>query len=178
MDAKRFIPQSRPRVFLVAVDERVDCSGFLSDAPAHTWVPEALIDAHSRLPHEMKPFWRWWRLPAPKPANRSIADIIEDEPNLVGWHTSEQTHALLDMMSETNRGKITKALRLGKRQVGFLHERIRKDVQRAEVRFDGPRLTATGPAIPGLAASGGSNEQRVESGRSPARTDGLPACRM
>jgi DNA (cytosine-5)-methyltransferase 1 len=25
MDAKRFIPQSRPSVFLVAVDERVDC---------------------------------------------------------------------------------------------------------------------------------------------------------
>jgi len=37
MDARRFIPQSRPRVFLVAVDDRIDCSAVLVDQPAWTW---------------------------------------------------------------------------------------------------------------------------------------------
>jgi DNA (cytosine-5)-methyltransferase 1 len=137
MDAKRFIPQSRPRVFLIAVDDRIDCSSLVIDEPPSAWAPNALIDAHNRLPDDMKALWRWWRLPGPKPANRTIADIIEDRPTLVEWHTPEQTQALLDMMSDTNREKIEKAVRLAKRQVGFLYKRIRNDVQRAEVRFDG-----------------------------------------
>jgi DNA (cytosine-5)-methyltransferase 1 len=137
IDARRFVPQSRPRVFLVAVDDRVDCSSLEVDHSASPWVPKALVGAHDRLPDDMKALWRWWKLPVPKPTQHSLSEIIEDEPTLVEWHTPRQTQALLDMMSDTNREKIDKALRLGKRQVGFLYKRIRNNVQRAEVRFDG-----------------------------------------
>jgi DNA (cytosine-5)-methyltransferase 1 len=154
MDARRFVPQSRPRVFLVAVDDRIDCSALVIDEPASTWASNALIDAHKKLPDDMKALWRWWRLPVPKPAKRTIAEIIEDLPTLVEWHTPEQTQTLLDMMSETNRDKIDKAVRLGKRQVGFLYKRIRNDVQRAEVRFDGVSGCLRTP-------QGGSSRQTV-----------------
>jgi DNA (cytosine-5)-methyltransferase 1 len=109
----------------------------------------------------MKALWRWWRLPAPKPGRHSLSEIIEDVPTLVEWHTSDQTQALLDMMSETNREKIDEALRLGNRHVGFLYKRIRNDVQRAEVRFDGIAGCLRTP-------QGGSSRQTVvivENGR-------------
>lgn len=137
IDARRFVPQSRPRVFLVAVDGSVDCSPVATDQPLSMWAPTALMEAHKRLPPDMRARWRWWRLPAPKLGRRSIADVIEDTPTLVEWHKPGQTQALIEMMTDTNRRKIEKALQLRKRQVGFLYKRIREGVQRAEVRFDG-----------------------------------------
>lgn len=154
IDARHFVPQSRPRVFLVAVDDSVDCSSLIVDRSSSPWAPRALVAAHDQLSSDMKARWRWWRLPVPKPTNHSIKHIIESKPTLVEWHTPEQTQALLDMMSRTNREKVDKALRLGKRQVGFLYKRIRNNAQRAEVRFDGVSGCLRTP-------QGGSSRQTV-----------------
>lgn len=179
MDARRFVPQSRPRVFLVAVDDRIDCSALAMDEPASTWAPNALIDAHKRLPDDMKARWRWWRLPVPEPTKRTITEILQDDPTPVEWHTPEQTEAILNMMSDANRAKIDKAVRFGARQVGFLYKRIRNDVQRAEVRFDGisgclrtPRGGSSRQTV--VVVENGKVRTRLLSPREAARFMGVP----
>jgi DNA (cytosine-5)-methyltransferase 1 len=137
VDARRFVPQSRPRVFLVAVDDSIDCSSLAAEQPVSAWTPAALRAAHRRLPARLMSRWRWWRLPAPGVQYRTFADLLETAPAAVEWHSATQTEALLALMSRTNRAKIAAALRADTRQVGLLYKRMRPDGQRAEVRFDG-----------------------------------------
>ena len=74
-------------------------------------------------------------------AQRFFAELIEDDPADVEWHTPAKTRALLDMMSDVNRAKVDAAKKSKRRQVGAIYKRTRFDengvkVQRAEVRFD------------------------------------------
>ena len=64
VDACRFLPQSRPRVFVIAVDARVDCSEFLTDGDS-PWFTKAVKKAHAVIPESRKGLWRWWDLPEP-----------------------------------------------------------------------------------------------------------------
>jgi DNA (cytosine-5)-methyltransferase 1 len=137
IDAKRFVPQSRPRVFVVCVDSRVDCSQFVSENPNPAWTPRSLQEARALLTGELDRRWRWWNLPEPSGQSLSISQIIERNPWGVTWQTAKETDRLLDLMSKTNRAKVEAAAASGRRQVGFLYKRMRNGVQRAEVRFDG-----------------------------------------
>jgi DNA (cytosine-5)-methyltransferase 1 len=62
MDARRFVPQSRPRVFFVCVDSRVDCSRFCSKEPITAWTSDSLRSAHALLNNGVEQLWRWWNL--------------------------------------------------------------------------------------------------------------------
>jgi len=137
MDARRFLPQSRPRVFVVCVDSRVDCSAFTSPEPAPEWTPEALRSARARLNDGVEQLWRWWRLPAPKTAKKSLSRIIQRNPTGVEWHTPQETSYLLSLMNEKNFGKVEEAKQRAGLQVGLVYKRMREGVQRAEIRFDG-----------------------------------------
>src|SRR5262245_11262927 len=137
IDAKHFVRQSRPRVFVICVDSRVDCSRFTSPTPVPTWTPQALKAAHDSLNGGLRDLWRWWNLPVPVAKRPSLNGIIEMTPTGVQWHTDEETDYLLSLMSDTNRAKVESAARTGERQVGFLYRRMRNGNQRAEVRFDG-----------------------------------------
>jgi len=137
MDARRFLPQSRPRVFVVAVDAGWNVSDFEDSKPVEAWTPDNLVNARDRLPDNLKRLWRWWSLAVPKGRVKTLEKIIEEAPTLVEWHTTAETKALLDMMDERNREKVKKAVRSGGEHIGFLYKRIRNEVQRAEVRFDG-----------------------------------------
>ena len=175
IDARHFVPQSRPRVFLIAVDGSIDCSAFTLDQPIPAWTPGALMEAHNRLPNDMRSSWRWWRLPAPEPLRRSIAEVIEDQP----CHSPQQTQALLGMMSNINREKIDRAVQFPTRQVGFLYKRIREGAQRAEVRFDGlsgclrtPRGGSSRQTV--VIVENGRIRTRLLSPREAARLMGVP----
>jgi len=143
MDAARFVPQSRPRLFIVAVREgRVLPATLMRTRPDAAWHPANLIDAYRKLPPRLKKVWQWWNLPAPPPRKAAFADIIvEDEPLGVEWHSLAQTRRLLSMMSPINRKKVAQARMTGKRMVGGVYRRTRVDeegnrAQRAEIRFD------------------------------------------
>ena len=138
VDARLFVPQSRPRVFVVAVDSEVDCSPFLNegDPKEKLWFTKAVRSAYSRLPNAIKGSWRWWRLPKPPLTNQNVEAIIEKDPTGVEWHTRHETERLLNMMTPRNLHKIDNAVLRGP-SVGFLYKRVRSGVQRAEVRFDG-----------------------------------------
>jgi DNA (cytosine-5)-methyltransferase 1 len=142
MDAVRFVPQSRPRLFIVAVREPGAIPEDLVQAEASPlWHPANLIGAYEKLPQRLKRAWVWWQLPLPPPRQTIFADIIEDEPQGVRWHTSAETQRLLSMMSALNQRKVVQAAKMRKRMVGCVYRRTRLDLdgnrtQRAEIRFD------------------------------------------
>jgi DNA (cytosine-5)-methyltransferase 1 len=137
IDAALFVPQSRERVFIVSVDADAHVPAeLIADVPTTPFHPPTLVAACNRRRNPI-----WWRLPVPPKRNSTFADIFEDEPDGVRWHTEAETERLIGMMSLTNIAKVEAAKRAGKRMVGGLYRRIRPDadgkkVQRAEVRFD------------------------------------------
>ncbi len=143
IDAERFVPQSRQRVFFIAVDEECQLPENVSSKFAtDEWHTSSLVSAFSQLPENIKKKWVWWN-PA-KPAKRDIelSDLIDDSPVGVTWDSPEETHKLLGMMTPLNFQKVKRAQASGIRTVGCLYKRTRagKDGvkhQRAEVRFDG-----------------------------------------
>jgi DNA (cytosine-5)-methyltransferase 1 len=142
MDAVHFVPQSRPRLFIVCVrDARRISDRLVAAQPDAVWQPAHLTKAYEKLTARSKKSWVWWRLPAPPRRKAVFSDVIEDEPQGVSWHTAEETRYLLSLMSPINRKKVEQAKKMGVRMVGGIYKRTRVDeegerVQRAEVRFD------------------------------------------
>ncbi|MCA3450087.1 MAG: DNA cytosine methyltransferase [Rhodobacter sp.] len=185
IDAAHFVPQSRPRVFFMAVDALVPVPvGLMRGSPSSLWHPAALIRAQDTLTGHAKEGWLWWNLPNPPARNANLADLIEASPTDVRWHSPDETGRLLSMMSDVNRLKVRNAQRVGGRVVGAVYRRTRPDgngvkCQRAEVRFDGMAGCLRTPG-------GGSSRQtivviengcirsRLLSSRELARLMGLP----
>ena len=142
MDAVRFVPQSRPRLFIVAVREDLVIPDTVTrDGPDDQWYSRSLIGAYERLPNPLRKNWLWWSLQQPPARNTVLADLIEEEPVGVQWHTRKETRHLLSLMSDVHYKKVTAAKRAGRRMVGAVYRRMRPDgaggrTQRAEVRFD------------------------------------------
>jgi len=185
LDASSFVPQSRPRLFIVAVhnDVPIDPS-LIAPAPTEPFHPKALITAFEKLSDTTKQNWVWWGLPNPVVKNETLADLIEETPSSTNWHSQEETQKLLAQMSDLNRKKVEAAKKVGTRKVGAIYKRTRissegRKVQRAEVRFDNLAGCLRTPA-------GGSSRQlimvvedrkirsRLLSSRETARLMGLP----
>lgn len=160
IDARLFVPQSRQRVFWIAVSKRSPASAhFAKGKPNSVWHPPALVKAHSNLSASAKRQWVWWNVAAPPQRNTRFIDLIEDKPTGVKWHTAAETKYLLGLMSEANLAKVEAAKASGKRMVGGLYRRTRPDEngkkrQRAEVRFDDVSGCLRTPA-------GGSSRQTI-----------------
>lgn len=185
MDAVRFLPQSRPRLFLVCVREGIGIpERLVANEPDPAWHPSHLTTAYEKLSPHSKTAWLWWRLPAPPPRTATFSDLIEDDPKGVAWHTSEETCYLLSLMSAINLKKVEQAKKMGTRVVGGIYKRTRKDekgrrVQRAEVRFDdiaGCLRTPVGGSSRQsiMIVEGKSVRSRLLSPREAARLMGLP----
>ncbi|WP_457438896.1 DNA cytosine methyltransferase [Pseudomonas sp. TE3786] len=142
IDARHFVPQSRPRVFIVGVRPEVELPATLiSPVPVQPWHPERMLKAYAALPEQAQQAWLWWNLPVPKERVTTFIDLVEESPEGVKWDSAEKTKQLLAMMSPTNLEKVHAAQKTGRRMVGGLYKRTRLDeqgnkVQRAEVRFD------------------------------------------
>lgn len=142
VDAVHFLPQSRPRFFMVGI--RGDLTipeGHTADGPCALWHPPALVEGCNLLSRTAASRWRWWNLPTPPARNTNLASLIEDKPTGVKWHTKAETKYLLDMMTDHNRKKVDAAKQCKGRVVGTIYRRTRADAngvkrQRAEVRFD------------------------------------------
>ena len=184
INAAHFVPQSRPRVFFIAVHEGQVIPGRLvADEPQQDWHPAALIEAHNRIADEAKRKWVWWSIPQPARQSKTFADLIEDVPTGIEWHTAEQTKYLLDLMSPANRRKVAQAMKCGRRTIGAVYRRSRPDEngisrQRAEVRFDdiaGCLRTPMGGSSRQtiLVVEGKSVRSRLLSPREAARLMGL-----
>jgi DNA (cytosine-5)-methyltransferase 1 len=185
IDAAQFLPQSRPRLFIIAVHATVAIPPrLIAESKDLHWHPAALVKAYDKLSPAARKSWLWWRLPKPPLRNTTFADLVEDAPKGVAWHTPDTTRRLLSMMSETNRAKVAAAKKAGRRIIGGLYKRTRFDaagekVQRAEVRFDDLagclRTPAGGSSRQSILVVEGSKvKSRLLSPREAARLMGLP----
>jgi DNA (cytosine-5)-methyltransferase 1 len=185
IDAALFVPQSRPRLFIIGVRKDLAIPAALTqEAPSSLWHSRGLRTAHENTPLRGRRNWVWWSLPDPAARNESFAELIEDDPADVEWHTPAKTRALLDMMSDVNRAKVDAAKKSKRRQVGAIYKRTRFDescvkVQRAEVRFDDVAGCLRTPAGGSsrqliLVVEGQKVRSRLISGRETARLMGLP----
>lgn len=185
IDAVEFVPQSRPRLFIIAIADGYSVPNELTQLKqGGKWHTSALVEAYERLPSNLKERWLWWRIPAPPKRNMVFADLVEETPNGVEWHSVAQTQRLLDMMSPANSAKVDGAKRTGRRMVGTIYKRTRRDkngqkVQRAEIRFDDIagclRTPAGGSSRQSIMiVDGDSVKSRLLSPREAARLMGLP----
>ena len=185
IDAVRFVPQSRPRLFVIgATANASSLKPFVSAAPSEPWHPRPLRIARERLPGELDNCWVWWNLPIPTNPVRSLASIIQNEPTGVAWHSPSETRYLLSLMSPLHRRKVEAAKSTGVRIVGTVYKRTRpvedgERNQRAEVRFDniaGCLRTPVGGSSRQtvIVVEGGSVRSRLLAPREVADLMGVP----
>jgi DNA (cytosine-5)-methyltransferase 1 len=79
MDAKRFLPQSRARVFVVGVDAALSIDQFTTAVPNAVWSPPSLVRAATSLPESLAELWRWWHLPIP-PSSPCLKGLFSTDP--------------------------------------------------------------------------------------------------
>ena len=184
VDAARFLPQSRPRLFIIAIDRPTTppqaLTGNGPDPRIHT---PRLLAAHRKLPADLAADWLWWRLPEPPARRPRLIDVLETDPEDVDWHPAEKTGAILAKMNALHRAKVQAAQHAGRPVAGAVYQRTRPDgnsrkVQRCEVRFDGVagclRTPAGGSSLQiVLAVDGPEVRTRRISSREAARLMGL-----
>jgi DNA (cytosine-5)-methyltransferase 1 len=142
INAALFVPQSRPRLFVIGVRDDVDVDeALLSPGPIAPFHTAALQRAFDGVEAKALKRMVWWNVPSPPHRNVTFADLIEEHPDSVEWHTTAERDQILKMMSPVNKAKVEAAKRAGRRMVGGIYKRTRHDergakVQRAEVRFD------------------------------------------
>jgi DNA (cytosine-5)-methyltransferase 1 len=185
VDAALFVPQSRPRLFVIGVHPDVELpKGLTSEDPSTLWHTRALKTAYEKLAPKTKQAWIWWNLPAPIARSVNLLDVIEENPTSASWFSAEETRQLLAMMSPINRAKVSEAKRAGRKMVGGVYKRTRpneegRKVQRAEIRFDDVSGCLRTPAGGSsrqviVVVDGQSVKARLISSRETARLMGLP----
>ena len=184
INAVLFIPQSRPRLFIVAVHKDVALpKTLLNDHPNDEFHPGTLVNTFNKLPRLLQDNWVWWQLATPPKRKIGFSDVMEEHPSDVSWHSTAETQKLLGMMSRINLNKVHLAMQDGRRVVGTVYKRMRRDeagrsVQKAEVRFDniaGCLRTPTGGSSRQIIIIVEGNElrSRLISSRETARLMGL-----
>ncbi len=183
IDARHFVPQSRPRLFVIALRKDIPSEGLTLAAPTGMFHTEKLRRYVNSAIGDLKSGFTWWAHQPPALSTTSISDIVDRKPD-TDWHSEAKVDALLDMMSEPSATRIAQARRTGKREIGLLYKRGRPDEngkirQRAEVRFDG---IAGCLRTPGGGSSrqtivfvkGNSVKARLLSSKEASRLMGLP----
>lgn len=127
LDAVHWTPQSRPRIFVVGVNKKIEISDLYESAPS--WAqPRKLQQVAKGLPN-----WVWWRLPEPQPRTLSLSTLIDfqapcDEP--------QRTAHRLRLIPLAHRARLNAALRAGETVIPG-YKRTRHGRQVLELRFDG-----------------------------------------
>ena len=184
-DAATVVPQSRPRVFILAVDREWRLPGtLLSNVPKTPCHPAAMVAAVRRLSEVDQRSWFWLNPPAPDTKVASLADLMEDDPLDAPWNDEQVTNRLIESMNQSSRTRLRFMLELEGRQVGSVYRRTRIDAAgrrraRAELRFDGRAGCLRTPSGGSsrqtlLMTEGGSVRTRLLSRREAARLMGLP----
>ncbi|EAY2063396.1 DNA cytosine methyltransferase [Salmonella enterica] len=185
IDAKHFLPQSRPRVFIVAIDRQFSIpAGLYSQEPLAQWHSSSLLRACNALSEQARGDWIWWTPgDAPDTRTRELADIIECEDKNALWHSADETRRLIDMMAQANLARLAKAQESGETMIGSLYLRMRKEKgvnrQRAEITFSTilgclrtPKGGASRPRI--IVVRGNKVRTRLLSVQEAAALMGLP----
>ena len=126
LDARQWLPHSRPRVFVVAVAQRIDSTLFEDSGPS--WIhPLRVRKAMAHLEDCV-----FWSLPLPPGRTERLSDLIEwDAP----CFESEQTRSLMAIIAPRHLTLLEK-LPKTRRAVFPGYRRTRNGKQVLELRFD------------------------------------------
>jgi DNA (cytosine-5)-methyltransferase 1 len=185
VDAVRFLPQSRPRLFIIGSQiDPSEVKSLISRTPSENWHPKSLRTAYASFSDDLKEKFVWWNMPLPKDTPPRLEDILLTTSNAAEWHTPEETRYLLSLMSDLNLMKIQDQKAKRRRVVGTAYKRGRPDgtgntIQRAEPRFDGVAGCLRTPAGGSsrqiiIEIEGQSIRSRLLSAQEAARLMGLP----
>ncbi|HKE06109.1 MAG TPA: DNA mismatch endonuclease Vsr [Blastocatellia bacterium] len=135
LDAARFTPQSRQRLFVVGVLQM----GLGSDLRVCPYTsalrPAALAQFISRRP-EIN--WNIRNLPEPPEGQVRLEEILEDLPNdAPEWWGAERAEYLLDQMSPRHRETAERMIAGSRWRYGAVFRRVRQGKSMAELRTDG-----------------------------------------
>lgn len=184
IDAKHFLPQSRPRIFVICVRKDVVIDKKLvSEEPTSIFHSARLQRFVEKSTSKLRSNWMWWDLGLPNSNPLGLSDIIEVKKNS-GWFDAEKTEFLLSIMSEINFKKVETRKKDKTLHIGMVYKRGRRNSdgkirQRAEVRFDGLagclRTPGGGSSRQTVLVVGrGQVRARLLSVREAARLMGLP----
>jgi len=185
MDAVRFLPQSRPRLFFIGLRAEIEIEDYFAcPGPSPCWHPRTLVRAVDNLPVSLKPRWVWWDLPVPCGQIPSLDALIEKIPTGTQWHSEAETKKILALMGPLHRRKVADVRMLPGRHIGTIYKRTRPNgggimEQRAEVRFDGISGCLRTPVGGSsrqtvIIVENGSIRTRLLSPREAARLMGVP----
>ncbi|MCC7387961.1 MAG: DNA (cytosine-5-)-methyltransferase [Phycisphaerales bacterium] len=148
VDAKWFVPQSRPRVFVIGVHETVDSGRVIRQGSGvrgldDPWRAAIEVGGALRPPvlrrlmerTELATGWATLGPRAPKQAKYSLSAVIDTDSDQEWWdETATAKH--YGMLSDLHRREVEHRRTAGGLHVGTVYRRCRNDVMRAEVRFD------------------------------------------
>ncbi len=137
LDAVHFVPQSRPRLFIVGI---YDCTSTKDIGEALGQRDQRLT--HRRLSDSMTSdnglSWTILSIPSPPSSDTSLTDVLQRLPlNSRRWWSEERVQYLLDQMSVRHR-QIAESLRgNGRMRYATIYRRMRHNKSTAELRVDG-----------------------------------------
>ncbi len=149
LDARYFVPQSRPRVFVIGLNESMDPPLATRRSPLDWLVDgwtETLENAHKSIrPQKLVELmrsidlptgWTAFDVPVPKVHRPDIDELIDLDDGQEWWdQAAVRKHH--DMMNDRHRKLVDTFLADGNTFVGTIYRRKRTGKTRAEVRFDG-----------------------------------------
>jgi DNA (cytosine-5)-methyltransferase 1 len=178
INADAFVPQSRPRLFIIGAIEAGAFSRLAPTVDAAT--PAALFSSVDRLPLRARQAWRWISARPAQGRNAMLSDCLDEAAS---FDPAAVTNARIAAMTPRQRAAIRALAAGGERHVGAAYRRIRIErgvkLARIEARFDGVAGCVRTPA-------GGSSRQivfviedgricsRLMTAREAARIMGLP----
>ncbi len=146
LDARVFLPQSRPRTFVFGYHEsleshlikRHDASGISADWRAAMEAspmlrPPPILKAMDAI--ELPTGWATQPFNQPAARKYRLADFINADPD-ADWWTPQTTQQHLDLMEPPTRRRVNQALASNAAWVGAAFRRTRHGAARTEVRFD------------------------------------------
>jgi len=127
LDAALWTPQSRPRVFVVAVDSTSPVPAGLTSFHPNWLHPESLRKAAMGLKN-----WVWWSMPQPPTRKKQLSDIVEWDAPFADPETEKRNISLI----APRHYALINALPKDKSFVAPGYKRTRSGKQVLELRFD------------------------------------------
>jgi len=163
LDAVNFVPQSRPRVFVIAVKNDIEIPQELQDKEANWLHNKAASDLGKVLPE-----WIWWKADKPSIRHEHLRDIID-------FSIPYDKNDVLKLIPPNHKEKLDGL----ENAVVTGYRRTRQGKQCLELRFDGVagclRTPAGGSSKQFLVVKqGGKLNARLLSAREAARLMGVP----
>lgn len=127
IDAVHFVPQSRPRIFVVAVKRELSIPPELERSTPAWCHPEAVRKAAVGLPD-----WVWWDLPQPTARVKPLSDIIDFDATYSDAKADERNLRLIS----PKQADFLNAIPKHELVVAPGYKRMRGSKQVLELRFD------------------------------------------